>query len=161
MTRVRDLSSHVLLLLAVMACSSGEHRSAASERCDEGNGGITLPRGFCAAVFADEVGVARHMVVTPRGDVYVALEEAGRSSATTTHVRGENGRGGLIALRDTNADGRSDVRARVFDASHSIAESVALLLERNVTAPLPSRFGITRTSWSARHRRYWISRWRA
>ena len=140
MTRVRDLSSHVLLLLAVMACSPGEHRSAASERCDEGNGGITLPRGFCAAVFADEVGVARHMVVTPRGDVYVALEEAGRSSATTTHVRGENGRGGLIALRDTNADGRSDVRARVFDASHSgIALRSPWLYSSSVTSLLRYR----------------------
>ena len=119
MTRVHDLFTHTLLLLGVIACGGGEKRSTASDRCDRGDGGITLPPGFCASVFADEVGVARHMVVTPKGDVYVALEDASRSSATTTHVRGENGRGGLIALRDTNADGRADIRARVNDASHS------------------------------------------
>ena len=75
--------------------------------------------GFCASVFADEVGVARHLVVTPTDDVYVALEEARRSSANSTHIKGENGRGGIIALRDTNSDGRADIRFRIVDASHS------------------------------------------
>jgi glucose/arabinose dehydrogenase len=119
MARVHDLFRYALLLLAIMACSAGEGRSAASDRCDRGDGGITLPPGFCASVFADEVGVARHLVVTPTGDVYVALEDASRSSATTTHVKGENGRGGIVALRDTNADGRADIRLRFNDASHS------------------------------------------
>ena len=53
MTRVHHLSSYALLLLGTMACSTGEKRSAASDRCDEGDGGITLPPGFCASVFAD------------------------------------------------------------------------------------------------------------
>src|SRR6185436_13109189 len=106
-------------VLGLVACRSGERPSAANPQCDEGNGGLTLPAGFCAAVFADEVGVARHLVVTPTGDVYVALEDSRRSSATTTHVRGDNGHGGIVALRDTNSDGRADVRFRVTDASHS------------------------------------------
>ena len=101
-----------VLLVAVAACGTGERRSAANPQCDEGNGGITLPPGFCASVFADEVGVARHLVVTPAGDVYVALEDSRRSSANSTKVSGENGRGGMIALRDTNADGRADIRFR-------------------------------------------------
>jgi glucose/arabinose dehydrogenase len=109
----------ILFLLAVTACAAREQPSAANPQCDDGNGGITLPEGFCASVFADEVGVARHLVVTPAGDVYVALEDASRSSATTTHVRGDNGRGGIVALRDTNSDGRADVRFRINDASHS------------------------------------------
>ena len=62
--------------------------------CDTGNGGINLPTGFCATIFADQVGAARHIVVTPTGDVYVMLSG-----------------GGVLALRDTNGDGRSDVRA--------------------------------------------------
>ena len=62
--------------------------------CDNGNGGLNLPAGFCAAVFADNVGAARHIVVTESGDVYTML--AG---------------GAVLALRDTNGDGRSDVRA--------------------------------------------------
>jgi glucose/arabinose dehydrogenase len=108
-----------LFLLCIIACARGERPSAAHPQCDEGNGGITLPPGFCAAVFADEVGVARHLVVTPIGDLYVALENAARSSANSTHIKGEIGRGGIIALRDTNRDGRADVRMRIVDATHS------------------------------------------
>ena len=35
--------------------------------------GITLPPGFCATVFADSLGPARHMAVAPNGDVFVAI----------------------------------------------------------------------------------------
>src|SRR6476659_8483873 len=89
-------------LLCVMACSASSGRPAADPHCDAGDGGITLPPGFCASVFADEVGVARHLVVTPTGDVYVALENGNKSSGNSTHMRGPNGRGGLVALRDTD-----------------------------------------------------------
>lgn len=41
--------------------------------CDSGNGGITLPAGFCAIVAADSIGQARHLVIAPNGDVYVAI----------------------------------------------------------------------------------------
>ena len=33
--------------------------------------GLTLPPGFCATVFADQIGHARHLVVAPDGVVYV------------------------------------------------------------------------------------------
>lgn len=132
--------SAIFFLLVVMGCFAAERRSAADPRCDAGNGGITLPSGFCASVFADEVGVARHLVVTPTGDVYVALEDASRSSATTTHMRGDNGRGGIIALRDTNADGRADVRVRIYDASNSgIALHSPWLYSSSVTSVLRYR----------------------
>ena len=39
--------------------------------CADDNGGLTLPPGFCATVFADRVGHARHLVVAPNGVVYV------------------------------------------------------------------------------------------
>ena len=35
--------------------------------CDQDIGGLTLPAGFCAAVFADNLGRARHLTVAPRG----------------------------------------------------------------------------------------------
>jgi glucose/arabinose dehydrogenase len=53
---------------------------------------------------ADDVGRARHLVVTERGDIYVALRD-GRTTA-----------GGILALRDTTGDGRADVRGR-FEGS--------------------------------------------
>ena len=52
--------------------------AAAAPACDSDNGGITLPAGFCALVVADGLGAARHAVVAPNGDVYVALQ-GGRS----------------------------------------------------------------------------------
>src|SRR5947208_1277106 len=67
---------------------------SATVACDADNGGITLPAGFCATTFADHVGTARHIAVTSSGDVYVMLSA-----------------GAILALRDTNADGHSDVRA--------------------------------------------------
>jgi hypothetical protein len=44
-----------------------EHNTAprSMEACADDNGGITLPAGFCATVFADNVGHARHLVVAP------------------------------------------------------------------------------------------------
>jgi hypothetical protein len=34
---------------------------AAAQACPGDNGGITLPAGFCATVFADNIGHARHL----------------------------------------------------------------------------------------------------
>lgn len=68
-------------------------------QCDADNGGITLPPGFCAVVVADHLGAARHMAVTPRGDVFVAINQT-RSSIPPF---------GIVALRDENGDGRADV----------------------------------------------------
>lgn len=61
------------------------------------NGSIKLPEGFKAVIVADNLGNARHLTVRENGDVYVKL---GTPS---------NG-GALVALRDTNADGKADIR---------------------------------------------------
>src|SRR5258708_21129477 len=70
--------------------------------CAPDNGGITLPAGFCASVFADSLPPPRHMYAMPNGAVYVAL--SGRGSATP---------GGVIVLRDANNDGRAEVSGDV------------------------------------------------
>jgi glucose/arabinose dehydrogenase len=77
--------------------------AAATLACDTGNGGITLPTGFCAIIVADGVGRARHIAVRPNGDVYVALRKAPDGSDP----------GGILALRDTDSDGKAD-RAERF-----------------------------------------------
>ncbi len=74
--------------------------AAAGPPCDPDNGGLTLPPGFCAAVVADNLGRARHLTVSARGDLYVALD---RMSAA---------RGGIVALRDADHDGRFEQQAR-------------------------------------------------
>ena len=66
------------------------------------NAGLTLPPGFCASVFADNLGRARHLAVAPSGDVYV-------NTWSSTYTQLKNAAGGyLVALRDTDRDGKAD-----------------------------------------------------
>jgi glucose/arabinose dehydrogenase len=76
--------------------------AAASLACEPDNGGISLPTGFCAIVVADSVGLARHISVRANGDLYIALRKAPDGSDN----------GGILALRDTNADGKADRQQR-------------------------------------------------
>jgi glucose/arabinose dehydrogenase len=80
--------------------------AAASAACPTDNGGITLPAGFCATVFADTIGHARHIVVNSNGDVYVNTW-SGRYYTTPAHPGGF-----LVAMRDTNNDGKADIIKR-------------------------------------------------
>ncbi len=80
-----------LLLLFASGC---EKKSTLPEP-DPLNGGITLPDGFGAIVFADSIGPARHLAVNDNGDVYV-------------HLREWTNGGAIKGLRDTNGDGRAD-----------------------------------------------------
>ncbi len=59
---------------------------------DTDNGGITLPPGFRAVVVADKLKSLRNIAVAPNGDLYAKTREAG-----------------ILALRDTDGDGRADV----------------------------------------------------
>ena len=78
--------------------------TAAARACPGDNGGLTLPAGFCATVFADSIGHARHIAVAPNGDVYVNTW-----SGAYYNDEGARREGGfVVALRDTNADGRAD-----------------------------------------------------
>jgi glucose/arabinose dehydrogenase len=89
-------------LVAVVAILSqaATNPPAAPPACSAGTG-ITLPPGFCATIFADNLGNARHLAVAPNGTVYVNTL-GGPSSAS----------GFLVALRDTKGQGRADVVQR-------------------------------------------------
>ena len=76
MARCAAISVRILGVLLLAASPSaaqdaGGTAATAAEHCSGDNGGITLPPGFCATVFADNVGHARQMVVAPNGVVYV------------------------------------------------------------------------------------------
>ena len=85
------LAAGASTLLLVLATSRADAADAARPRCDDDNGGLALPEGFCAFVAADGLGRARDVTVAPNGDVYVAID---------------GGEGGIAALRDADADGR-------------------------------------------------------
>ena len=84
-----------------------EAATAGSGVCVGDNGGITLSPRFCATVFADKLGHARHLAVAPNGVVYVNTW-SGRYYHDDTPPPG----GFLIALQDTKGDGRADKIAR-------------------------------------------------
>jgi glucose/arabinose dehydrogenase len=69
--------------------------------CDADNGGLVLPKGFCALVVTKGVGKARHMAVRPNGDLYVAIDNDPANNQV----------GHVLALRDIDNDGRPDVMA--------------------------------------------------
>lgn len=109
-------SALLLPMLLLTACPSGGSNPnatptpgpSASASNPSGGGpvssvdGITVPAGFGIQVFADGVGPARHMVVH-NGNVYVRL-----SSETEGKC--------MVALRDTNNDGRADQTERFGDS---------------------------------------------
>ncbi len=98
-----------LLLMSVQPSAAQDARNAAANAgnvCAGDNGGITLSPGFCATVFADNVGHARHMVVAPNGVVYVNTW-SGRYYANTENAKAPDG-GFLLALQDTTGSGRAD-----------------------------------------------------
>src|SRR5438046_2338119 len=84
-----------ILAAEVAALSRSVHPATRLPACDPGNAGLTLPDGFCAVVVADQVGTARHLVVAPNGDLFVAIGS------------GRTGGGGVLALRDTTGDGKA------------------------------------------------------
>lgn len=84
--------------------------ASAGGDCPADNGGITLPRGFCATVFADNIGHARHLVVSSTGVVFVNTW-SGRYYGYDTPPVG----GFLVALQDNDGDGRADVNIRFGD----------------------------------------------
>ena len=105
-----------LAFVAVTACTaaqagnSGQSKERAAvvidaPACARNDGGLRLPPGFCATIFADSIGSARHLVVAPNGDVFVNLQKAQRGPAASIPA-------GIVGLRDTNGDGRADVIER-------------------------------------------------
>jgi glucose/arabinose dehydrogenase len=80
--------THVILALALLVAPSP---------CAPGNGGLVLPDGLCATLVAEGLEGPRQLTVSPEGIVYAAL-----GSARGTY--------GVIALRDTTADGVADER---------------------------------------------------
>lgn len=86
---------------ATAAGPSAAHVTANGIVCDPDNGGLTLPPNFCAVVVAKDLGRARHMVVRPNGDLYVAINNGPGAVV-----------GGVAALRDTDGDARADIVER-------------------------------------------------
>src|SRR5258708_7460000 len=85
-----------------------------SGACSNDASGLKLPDGFCATVFADGIGHARHMVVGPSGVVYV------NTWSEENYGSGKPREGGfLVALEDKTGTGKADVIERFGETVQS------------------------------------------
>ncbi|HZF72795.1 MAG TPA: PQQ-dependent sugar dehydrogenase, partial [Gemmatimonadaceae bacterium] len=122
-TRSSAVRQSLALVLVLSACADAPtaptrspltplaDREARQIKCDADNGGITLPSGFCAVVVADIVidgapAHARHMAVTPSGDVFVAINSPSNKNPSF----------GIVGLRDNDGDGRADEQTQFSPA---------------------------------------------
>src|SRR6201996_5272590 len=114
--RVRALYQALLsasLLLAVLCVGSElvTDRSSAqakSQACSANDTGLSLPAGFCATIFADHIGHARHMVMAPNGVLYVNTWSGAYYPPDDKPPAG----GFLVALQDKSGTGKADVIER-------------------------------------------------
>jgi glucose/arabinose dehydrogenase len=111
----------VLVIVAGIVVTSAENRSKAagnepagatagalsSQGCPTNDAGLKLPNGFCATVFAEGIGHARHLVVAPDGVVYVNTWSGRYYGNDKPHDGGF-----LVALQDKSGTGKADVNER-------------------------------------------------
>jgi glucose/arabinose dehydrogenase/mono/diheme cytochrome c family protein len=102
------------LLLARGRSNSAPAAEAQSQACPSDNSELKLPAGFCATVFADGIGHARHMVVAPNGVVYVNTWSGQYYGNDTPHAGGF-----LVALQDKSGTGKADTIERFGETAQS------------------------------------------
>jgi glucose/arabinose dehydrogenase len=98
-----------LTVSATAVCADDPHPGAAGSptACPDNKSGLKLIPGFCASVFADELGHPRHMVVAPNGVVYV------NTWSGVYYGNDKPPAGGfVVALQDTAGTGKADVVKR-------------------------------------------------
>src|SRR5262249_55784835 len=101
--------SRLLLLTFIALAACRNAASSAPGGCDES---IKMPPGFCATVFSDSAGLARHLVVRRNGDVIVGMLDQRRVA------------GGVLVLRDADKDGHADVAEQFGEGGvHGVALS--------------------------------------
>ena len=88
-------ASPVTLVVRLSSIACALAAGGAAQAAD--NDGLTLPAGFVATVVQEGQGGGRHLAVAPNGDIYLA------------------GRGGLLAMRDKNGDGKADETMKFGD----------------------------------------------
>ena len=101
-------SFFVLMAIANQSCARSANDSTSTTKNDTtakaslvkpdaDNAGLKLPQGFGALKVTDGLGEARHLAVTPQGDIYVKLSSL------------KNGKG-IYFLHDANGDGKIDTK---------------------------------------------------
>ena len=92
-------------VVALLLIGLGTAHAAPTTDCPAA--GLSLSPGFCASLFADNIGHARHLVVAPSGVVYVNTWSGVYYDADPIPPGGF-----LVALKDTQNTGKADVVKR-------------------------------------------------
>jgi glucose/arabinose dehydrogenase/mono/diheme cytochrome c family protein len=113
--RMRRLSvfSAVAMICLITSCLMSSLLLAQSKTNKQSScpkSGLTLPSGFCATVFADGIGHARHMAVGSNGIVYVNTWSGDYFNFDKVHDGGF-----LVALQDKAGSGKADTIERFGD----------------------------------------------
>lgn len=90
------------VILGLFVLNHPAFAQSAPSACPSDNGGINLPPGFCATIFADNIGHVRHMVVSPDNVLYV--NNWTRDFRFKPPVQG----GLIVALKDSKGTGKAD-----------------------------------------------------
>lgn len=101
-------------LTAAFAILNAPAAGALPASCPGDDSGLRLPAGFCATIFADGIGHARHLVAAANGVVYVNTW-SGRYYGNDTPPSG----GFLVALQDTKGSGKADLIQRFGETPQS------------------------------------------
>lgn len=105
--RLAALRAAAVVIATLLLGCSRDAATSATGGCDES---LKLPEGFCAMVFSDSAGFARHLAVRSNGDVVVGVLDQRRQP------------GGVLMLRDTDHDGHADVAGRFGESGvHGVA----------------------------------------
>ena len=114
----------VLIALLAISCVADSNASAQTQSspdrnnkvqaCPNDDSGLTLPPGFCATVFADDIGHARHMVVAPSGVLYVNTWSGRYYGSDKPHAGGF-----LVALQNKTSTEKAEVAERFGETLQS------------------------------------------
>jgi glucose/arabinose dehydrogenase/cytochrome c5 len=99
---------------SIPAQSAPTEAKSAITACPETDSGLKLPAGFCASIFADGIGHARHLVVAANGVVYVNTWSGRYYGNDTPHAGGF-----LVALQDTTGAGKANINQRFGETGQS------------------------------------------
>jgi hypothetical protein len=97
----------VLSLVASAQSQPSPSKKTKIGSCTHDDRRSKLPAGFCATVFAEDIGHARHLVVSPSGVVYVNTWSGDYYDFDKPHDGGF-----LVALQDKSGTGKADVIER-------------------------------------------------
>jgi glucose/arabinose dehydrogenase/mono/diheme cytochrome c family protein len=103
------------LSLSSSLATDQSHAQTKSLICQNDEGGLKLPAGFCATIFADGIGHARHMVVAPNGTVYVNTWSGAYYPPSDKPPAG----GFLVALQDKAGAGKAGVTERFGETTET------------------------------------------